>query len=348
MSNNQIAFWGTTPPPMGGMSVHIQRLTLKMDLEKIDYILYNFTNFEKVGKQHVNIKSPMIWFIGLFFKQTPKVHYVITTRTIIRVLAVLFGLLKRKIVIIRVGGKSFENAYNSNLLNKVFSVFVIKYCSVFIGVNSDIVELAQRHKTKNVLLIPGFIPPVDIQTELPSDIFSFFGNDSIKIVVSGKISPKATFDIYGLWEVIELAKEIKQKKIPVKIVMFIYGSSREEIEEYKDSLNENGLNDIIYVNLKKLELWPTIKEVDLYLRPSRTDGDCNSLREALFFDRYAIATDIVPRPMGTILYKQNDIKYVISKIEELVPAIRKGEYPTNNIKDNSLVLIKLFHTLLKD
>ena len=60
------------------------------------------------------------------------------------------------------------------------------------------------------------------------------------------------------------------------------------------------------------ELWPILKESNVFIRTSITDGDANSLREANYFDNVVIASDCVRRPDFCILYRTNDVNDLLS------------------------------------
>ena len=49
-----------------------------------------------------------------------------------------------------------------------------------------------------------------------------------------------------------------------------------------------------------------IKLADAVIRNTSTDGDSFSVKEALFLHKPVLATDVVSRPEGTILFKYND------------------------------------------
>jgi len=40
-----IYFWGTPPPPIGGMNVHIERLAYHLSKKKWNIIFFNFSNY---------------------------------------------------------------------------------------------------------------------------------------------------------------------------------------------------------------------------------------------------------------------------------------------------------------
>ena len=71
------------------------------------------------------------------------------------------------------------------------------------------------------------------------------------------------------------------------------------------------------------ELWPILKESNVFIRTSITDGDANSLREANYFDNVVIASDCVRRPDFCILYRTNDVNDLFQKIKNLKNSTKK-------------------------
>jgi hypothetical protein len=45
-----------------------------------------------------------------------------------------------------------------------------------------------------------------------------------------------------------------------------------------------------------------MEQADLVVRPTNTDGDSLSIREAIFLNKPIISSDVVKRPDGTILF----------------------------------------------
>ena len=65
-------------------------------------------------------------------------------------------------------------------------------------------------------------------------------------------------------------------------------------------------------------IWPLFKKVDLFLRPTNTDGFGISLAEAIHFGTLAIASDVCPRPEGTILFKNRDFNDLFTKVNKIL------------------------------
>ena len=340
LAHISVAFWGTPPPPIGGMTVHLQRLIKKIELEELEYIMYNFNNHEYESHRIINVRKKVFWYFGLYFNKNPKIHYVISTRTMIRFLAVIFGKLRNKKIIIRVGGESLANSMKS-FWQKIFSKYAIRNADIFIGVNKDIHDLAQKIRTpKDTLLIPGFIPPFDSGELPPREIIEFYKGADIKLAVSGQVFEPEDFDIYGLWDIIKVMKLLKENFENPKVVIFKYSVKTKEYSSnsFNKKIKKLGLINNIFIYNSKIELWPTLKYCDVFLRPSYTDGDANSIRESLYFETPVVASNVVKRPAQTIVYESGNIRQLANGI---MRAFNSDRIDRNRIKDNSKNIVSI-------
>ena len=67
----------------------------------------------------------------------------------------------------------------------------------------------------------------------------------------------------------------------------------------------------------------------IFIRPTNTDGDSISVREALYFDIPCISSDVVPRPPGTIVFKNRNTDDLIIKIKDV---LNNYDNHKNNLK----------------
>ena len=61
---------------------------------------------------------------------------------------------------------------------------------------------------------------------------------------------------------------------------------------------------------------------DLVVRPTNTDGDSLSIREAIFLGKPVITSDVVERPDGSILHRNRDVDDFEEKIIETLNSIK--------------------------
>jgi len=352
ISKEEIAIWGTPPPPIGGMSVHIERLTQYLEREGISYCMYDLKSLGHAHPNIVNIKSIWRWYLSLIFLRSPKIHYVISSTYYVRFLAVILKVVRRKKVIIRVGGESLAHSLQHGGLQKHMSLWATKNCTAFIGVNAEIYKLARdiRNNNKITAHIPGFILPIDNKEIINEDIKNFLNSKSCNMAYSGMIQPKSDRDIYGAWLLLEALSQLKKSTDDFRIVIYTYVQYLDDgYKEFLEEIIKLKLEDNILVKESTGPLHPVFNHIDLFLRPSLTDGDSNALREALAFKVPSIASDAVPRPNGCTLFDNGNISDLS---EKLLYAIRnivtlKASAQHNTIENNAPILLSLIETVRK-
>ena len=71
-------------------------------------------------------------------------------------------------------------------------------------------------------------------------------------------------------------------------------------------IKQYGLQEHIFILTGQRELWPLMKHVDLFLRPTLSDGASVSVEEALWCGTPVVASDVCMRPQHVILFKTGD------------------------------------------
>lgn len=88
-------------------------------------------------------------------------------------------------------------------------------------------------------------------------------------------------------------------------------------------IKREALEDRILLRQGDIEFSGVLKLCDLFVRPSSTDGDAVSVREALWLGIPTIASDAVPRPAGVVVFQNRDANDLASKILANVTAKRR-------------------------
>jgi glycosyltransferase involved in cell wall biosynthesis len=92
------------------------------------------------------------------------------------------------------------------------------------------------------------------------------------------------------------------------------------------------------------EVLAVLTRLDLFVRPTRADGDSLSVREALALCRAVVASDASPRPVGTHLFRSDD---TAALLEALCLALRPpGEERVRSLEPDPLQpLVELHRSL---
>lgn len=127
-------------------------------------------------------------------------------------------------------------------------------------------------------------------------------------------------DGYGIDMCVELTNLLK-KDFPN--IGFLFALSTTKMEKVyflkmKKEIKDLDIEQNFYFMTRNKELWPIFKNADLMIRPTISDGDAISIREALYFNCPVIASNVTTRPKGTILFKNRDLNDLYDKCVTLL------------------------------
>jgi glycosyltransferase involved in cell wall biosynthesis len=100
---------------------------------------------------------------------------------------------------------------------------------------------------------------------------------------------------------------------------------------------------------ENVPFYPILARSHLFLRPTNTDGDAISIRESLYYKIPVIASNVVDRPEGTILFKNRDIQELYKKTVEVIENYENYKEKLKDIKinDNAEKILILYKRLLQ-
>jgi glycosyltransferase involved in cell wall biosynthesis len=180
---------------------------------------------------------------------------------------------------------------------------------------------------------PAYLPPTSDETAISSD------KKTSEFIVSHWpiISANAyqiTFyegrDLYGLDTSIELCNLLRQRYPHVGFLFSLPAVGEQEyLHKMCSLIAARRLEDnFLFVIERPEDFYAILRASTVFIRPTLTDGDALSIREALHFGVPAIASDVSARSEGTLLYKVGDLQnlcerviYAIEHRDELHDAI---------------------------
>jgi glycosyltransferase involved in cell wall biosynthesis len=320
-----IAFIGSLPPPIGGFTIILERLIARLKENGFDFIVYDLLNKRVIRQDgsNVKIKSCLWWLLKyvLFAREDLICCYYSDWR--LRIAIGLMTLLRKK-TLISIGGQSLNDSItNAGRLKRKMITFSLRRYSFVIAHNTVISELCRflGVKAERLEIIPGFIPPV-IKKEaldlIPQNIEDFM--ESHQPVISGgafRITFYNGIDDYGIDMCIELCGNLK-KYYPK--TGFIFCLTEIGDENYFAIINrritENDLDkNFLFIVQPLTEVYPIWQKSDIFVRPTASEGDSLALREALYVKTPAVASDVAPRPKGTVIFKNRDIEDFTARVK---------------------------------
>jgi len=349
----KIGIIGTCPPPYGGVTVHIQRLMKKLDELNIDYVLYDIFGVKRENKENriVCIKHPKLWIIKYFLSPHNEIIHNQTTDWRGQIIVGLMGLLGKKTISTLHSEKLIKSWKDYNVIKRKVIQIALKSTTILIVVNSDIREfcVSLGIDPDKIFLIPAFIPPAlekEEMNEIPKDIRDFL--DSHYPILSANAFKIIFFkgvDVYGIDLCIELCYKLKQHWNDVGLLFFLpqIGDTQYFSKLQQRIIALNLQNNFLFVT-QPYPFYPVLLKSSIFIRPTNTDGDAVSLREALYFGIPSVASDAATRPDGTILFKNRDLDDFTFKVKDLLDNYQYYKQKINSLTfdDNSARIVHVY------
>lgn len=155
--------------------------------------------------------------------------------------------------------------------------------------------------------IPAFIIPKKItDTDIPATVIQFAkGHTKPLILFYGSVVMNNQYhDLYGIEDVIKLYGSLKANDIEAQMLMLVSVKNNSENIRFINEMKKKIQNDpdIMLVENVRMPMLPLFKYANVYVRPSKTDGDSLAVREALSLGCPVVASDKAVRPQGTFVY----------------------------------------------
>lgn len=356
----KIIIVGPYPPPYGGISVHVKRVKRYLEDKKIDVLIYNEAKqYEDMSNNIYSIKSYKKFIFKIPFLKADVIHFhSIDLR--MRILLGFYKLFRKKIILTIHGESVYNQINNSNKIIQCLLLNSLKRIDKIICVNPKIMNDLGCYGIDKCKLayIPAYSNPIEDTNDyskISKEVWNFINGSSFLISANGQIRFYNNEDLYGIDMLIDLVKNLKNRGKNIKLVIALLGvegQSQEEKRYYKEIQEQiiEGYvqNDIYIYEVKDTEFYPILKKSNMFLRPTNTDGDAVSIREALYYKIPVIASDVVKRPEGTILFKTRDSNDLYDKVTDVIENYNYYEDKLSDVKleDNSKKVLEVYEKLL--
>lgn len=318
--NKKIAIFGPYPPPLGGISVHIQRVMNKLSRQHNEVCIFD------TQKSYVRNITHTLKIIIFLLRNRPEIMYYHTSYSgfgLYELLPLVIGsqLLRAELILIEHDRRYL--ALQSFKFKVVFS-FLMRFFYQQIFMGSTTFEQYKKYNItikNNAIIETPFLPPDSDENELinkyPPTLLSFLQSHSPLITANAfqTILLADKDDLYGIEWCVDLTQELKPKFPGLGFIIFLSRIGNEHFFSYlKQKIEKLGLQDSIYILIGNYAYWPLLQKIDLFVRPTLSDNFGISIAEALYFGKKAIASDSCKRPNGTILFKCGDKKDFFGKV----------------------------------
>ena len=303
---------------VGGVSIHMLRLEYIL---KNDFSIYYIDDSPKniSTNNFINIRDYKDFLKMLNLIYSSDLIHIHSGSWIIRLYVLFLVIIYKKKFIITL------HSYRLSKFKSLITSFFLKKAKSILAVSVEIEKLLPKELQKKTIVKEAFLPPyLENEVNLDEDVMGIINkynkNSTLICANAYRLIKYKGSELYGLNQCIEVARYAKTNKEKVHII-FVVATIKEEDKVYYNYFNTliqvNNLNTHITIIGKSISFINLIKACDIVLRPTLSDGDALTIREALWFKKNVIASDIVKRPEGTILYRTGDAEDLYSKIINL-------------------------------
>ena len=258
--------------------------------------------------------------------------------------------------ILSIHGRSIAEALDcANPIRSVLTRWLLRQMDIVIACNPEIEQRCLQDvglAPRKVRMIPAFIPPdTDFSTPPPDYVQSFMKEHSPLIFAVGWIGQKYQgCDVYGLDMLVELIDRLRISYPNIGMAFSVNGGDQEDVSSAIKVCYDRVGEHMLLIAEELSDLTTIVQGCDIFVRPTNTDGDAVSIREALHLGIPVVASDAVPRPEPCIVFKSRDmdgfeekVRIAILNLQSLKEVLRAYEMP-----DNALQIIELYKHLKKE
>lgn len=329
---------GAVPPPIGGNTVHVQRLAQLLLQDGHSVTVVDYLGKEATSKPSYVISLPshswaskirrMIRVSRETASDTVVHIHVSAMRRFKWLSPLLLILFRRQHKVITIHSGSFTLS-NKDRLSKRFLEWSMNNFDKIILVSSEQGEImpASMTITRKLEYIPAYLPQEVDPSILPNTLKEAVLNKIPIVLTSGYLTPIYNYDI--LIDCIG--------KLPNYLFVFAFYNDRDaDYEQHilrRLSHHENVL--ILHDQTPKVFL-SIVNACNIYVRPTTTDGDSVAIREALSLGKLVFASTSVIRPAECHLFSL-DNSDSLAQLFHNVPHI-EGHVANNKVSNYESIL----------
>jgi len=312
-----ILITGPVAPPFGGISIHIKRLCAMLN-HNFEITLVDESKTPKNNIFHLRSLNLVGYFKLLAWSDLVFIH---SGNRWFKKAHIIFSKLFRKKIIITIHGYGNKRS----MPFRIWDQFIFSLADKIILVNDEIRQKLKLSEQK-CLTMHAFLPP-DLNEEepLPNEIQQEIENarkkgQRIIVTNASRLDSFNGEDLYGLDISIEAAKRLKNLGVSFRIIFTVstldQGKSRYDLA--MKEIKKHALEDVFFLFSGPISFPRLIVASDIVLRPTNTDGDSLSVREALHYNKPILASDVVSRPEGSLLFKTRDVEDLTDQLGNII------------------------------
>ena len=310
-----VAIVGSLPPPYGGVTIHVDRLTRRLADAGIPYVLYD-TRRRRIPERHVVPgRKSLLWFLKfLWTVPEPVVHFHTGRIAALVVAAAVLPWRSRRLLVSLHSEAPMRWYAAAGPLRRAVWHWAVRRAWHIVCVNGRLADwlVGLDVPRERLTVAPAFIAPAEAEADpanLPEDVRRFLEAHSPVIGTHGWFGYFVEgVHVYSFDMILELVRSVRRQFPRAGFYTLISGvydeAHREAVLAQRRDL---GLDDDWLILQGLNHPAALFARSDVFVRPTITDGDSVSVRECLHLGVPVVASDAVPRPEGAVLFRNRDM-----------------------------------------
>lgn len=315
--NERVLLLGPWPPPFGGIAVHIERVAHKLTAQH-NHVIF----FDTITRS--SLLQYLIQFVRCLYSSSATYLVYHTPYTAYAWVELLLLLFYRwwndaHLIVVEHDCRYLAGKYwiVKRLLQRVY-----RYADTFIFMGLPVSRSYQQAGVRipHAVIESPFLPPLTTAyTAYPSSLHTFIQSHKPLLLTSAYQCIRwEEVDLYGIDQSISMLAAIRQEFAQAGLILVL--ATTGDHAYYQQLVAQ--CNEHIYLLVGDYPLWPLFSLVDCFIRPTRNENFGISVAEALYCKVPVIASNVCPRPAGTLVYQVDDRDDLLQKIKQSLQETR--------------------------
>lgn len=324
---------GPLPPPFGGVATHVQKLNELLGATGLRVGVLNHYRSPNGQALATLNRNPLRYLVALARFKSRLVHYHHSRWSTLLAVAATRRFRKGSRYVMTLHGQELNRYVRSRRpFVAPLTRWALDRFDEIVAVSEEVASGLRPHvRAANVSVIPAFLggyvtagPPLEPEEE------AFFAGGAPTLVVPAsriKLVPDRG-DVYGLDLAVAAFIRLAPAYDDLRLALFIarpprLPRERRYVRRLEDELSSEAPGRTgLFVDRP---LAPAFKHSIVLVRPSRSDGDAVSIREALAAGAPVLASDVVRRPDGTHLFTAENPDELVASLKALIDGAARAE-----------------------
>jgi glycosyltransferase involved in cell wall biosynthesis len=325
---------GPVPPPLGGIAAHVSRLVPHLQRAGLTVgVLNHFGSTDASWVLRPLNRNPLNYYRLPRRFPARVVHYHHSHWATLLAVALGKGRTSSRYVLTLHGNDVPQRLKSGIPLLRHAVRWAIRRFDAIIVVNPEIRAAIQDHVGAcPIEVLPDFLEARDQHQSYESPIEEFLASGRTVLVPAFRVQLlRDRSDLYGLDLAVEAFLAIAAEQPNLRLALFIAERptarrAARYLRTLVRRLEEADLEDRVLI-LFGLPLTPAFRHDVILVRPTRTDGDAVSVREALHAGVPVLASDVVGRPPGVVTFATEVVADLRRALRQVVDGTASAREP---------------------